>query len=110
MKLSVINEPIVKWPVDFEIETEDGLVSASFTAKFKIIEDEKIELYQASGDTALIDKVLMGWEGIEDEEGNELPFNADNLKAMTKYAHRRVQIIIAFYDCFANCARKNSKG
>lgn len=109
MKISVLENPVINWPVDFDLDTEGGSVKVGFMAKFKVLPDAEIDSELAKGDSAFLDTVLVGWDEIEDEDGAQLAFTKENKDLLFSFAFRRVQAVSAYFECIGSCARKNSK-
>ena len=59
-------------------EESFGLVEKATTTKYKRgVKDEKINLFQLK--VSRIIRVIKDWKGIEDEDGNPVPFTTENL-------------------------------
>jgi hypothetical protein len=70
----------VKWPVTVHLPADGGKWDKeSYTGVFKVCTRSEIEELANTGDPDLIRGVLEGWEGIEEEDGTEIPFNSKNL-------------------------------
>ena len=69
----------VKWPVSVQKAT-DGVKfkKHTFTAIFKELGRDEFNKLVEEGDEALGDAILLGWEGINGEDGEDLPFNKTN--------------------------------
>lgn len=73
------------YPVHVEIPGDGGKrVSYSFDAVFRrLSRDEFVDLTSRAqagetSDSALVRDVLLGWKGIQDADGAELPFSEEN--------------------------------
>jgi hypothetical protein len=72
-----------KWPVQVQepSDTKPGEFETSeFIAIFKREKMSKLQDSKDDSNIALIRKVLVGWEGIVDEEGEEVPFSDELLE------------------------------
>ena len=77
------------WPVKFDVGQSGGTYRRmTFEAEFRVIGNEELqELFNPDGEVAKSDyewatQVLIGWRGIQDKEGEEVPFTTKNLKAL----------------------------
>ncbi len=73
------------WPVDYK-EPENGVfISQPFDAEFKRLSasryKELLGMKNASDETFCVE-VLVGWKGIQDEDGNEIPFSESKKKEL----------------------------
>tara|TARA_E500000081_G_C6112550_1_gene343490 strand:- start:730 stop:1056 length:327 start_codon:yes stop_codon:yes gene_type:complete len=72
-----------KWPVKVSYPVDEGRFEVdTFDAVFKRIGRSEFQRLADSGDTELIEAVLVGWEKVADEAGKELPFNSRELRAL----------------------------
>ena len=71
-----------KWPVQVQepSDTKPGEFETSeFIAVFKRVGMSKLQDSEVVDNISLIRKVLVGWEGIVDEDGEEVPFSDEVL-------------------------------
>lgn len=69
----------LRWPVQVVEPADMGLVKKSdFTAQFVMISRSEFERLSNTTDKELMKVVLVGWTGVQDQDGNELPFNDEN--------------------------------
>lgn len=70
-----------KWPVNVEEPADGGVFeTTSFDATFKRVGRAEFAKLGSKSDLELLQAVLVGWEGIEDEAGKAIPFSADAIK------------------------------
>ena len=72
-----------KWPVEVKepSETVPGQFDThEFTAVFNRVARSVIVKMVDEDESALVNLILAGWEGIEEESGKPVPFTAKNLK------------------------------
>lgn len=106
-KIEIHKDPI-KWPVTVRIPQDGGKVKKTvFTAHLLLLTqteyDEVFESNPASGDSALLRKVLVGWgekgkeddikNGIADADGNQLKFSEENLEKLIQIAYFRSSVV-----------------
>ena len=103
-----------KWPVTVEVPVDYGKHDKQkFDGEFKRITQSRIkELIElvASGDLSDVDvvkEVLVGWEGIEDDQGNELKFSQSKLKQLLEVPMVATAIGTAFFESYTGAKRKN---
>jgi hypothetical protein len=103
------------YPVTIEIKTEDGKTKKqSFKAKFnRYSQTELDEIIKDSqdneiNDQQLAEKVLVGWEGIQDADGNDLEFNNENRDVVLDAFPVRPSVIEAWFESLQGAKRKNS--
>lgn len=68
--------PTYKWPVIVEDPDNGRFDKGTFDAIFKRLSRTKFSELVNKGDVELLENVLDGWEGIEDEDGKPVPFTS----------------------------------
>ena len=103
-----------KWPVTVEVPVDDGRHDKQkFDGEFKRITQSRIremgQLIETGDltDVDLVKEVLVGWDGIEDDQGNELKFSQAKLKQLLEVPMVATAIGTAFFDSIAGAKRKN---
>jgi len=101
---------IFKRQVTVITPTDDGETKGTFTARFKRIPHSQIEAAMSSADVdadlTLLDKVLVGVEGIADEDGNPLPDNDDTISLIKEDSCARTATVSEY---FAATIKKNQR-
>lgn len=66
-----------------------------FTATFEVMKhDEYRERTEGrSDDLGLLKSVVIGWDGVEDENGNDVPFSEEALAQMCEYTFVRTAFL-----------------
>jgi len=74
----------ISWPVAVHLAADGGkFKKETFTAVFRELGREEFNrLLDEGKDEALSDSILVGWEGISDEDGNDMPFTKENKEAL----------------------------
>jgi hypothetical protein len=96
-KLAAVKK--VTWPVVVQIPIDHGKVQkAEFDAEFEILEQsEHDELVNAGGD--LIERVLVGWARVKDEDGNQdINFGPEQKRQMLGITYARIALLKAYYE------------
>ena len=99
------------WPVTVRIPIDGGkYASQTFTARFRLpSKDEMTNMAAVLGDDAAnARKVMVGWDGIVDEQKQPVPFSDEALDALLGVPWARVAIWQAFIDASFGIKRKNS--
>jgi hypothetical protein len=102
----------VEWPVTVSIPQDGGKVmKATFTAHFEILDQARIDDIVFGRDpeqSDLLDAALIGWRGVTDETGNELPFTPENKRALLDITYVRTALLAAHAQLHrGEAARKN---
>ena len=113
------------WPVSFSLPENGTRKEQSFDAEFKRLKQSRINeiqalvqqrlkaledgLEDASGvsDVSIADEVLVGWDGIEDGEGNPVPFSVKAKRQVLEVPMLASSIIEAYFDSLIEAKRKN---
>ena len=74
------------WPARIQVSMDGGKTRTHrITLDLKIIDTDDYRQTAAEGDVALIEKVVHGWGGIGDEQGNDLEFCDENRNALARH-------------------------
>ena len=103
-----------KWPVSIDIPVDHGKHERrTFDAEFKRITQSRVrkmgELIETGEitDIDLVREVLIGWEGIADEDGNSVKFSNNSLMVLCEIPMAATAISKAFFESLAGARRKN---
>ena len=109
MAFRLAKKRTVKWPVTIQIPADGGKVTpATITAEFEVLDTEEIDRVGNEGGDVL-SRALIGWHGVADEDGNDIPFTEENKKSFLGITYVRA----ALYNAYAEvqqgraAARKN---
>ena len=73
-----------KWPVTIEEPSDGGTFdSSTFDITFKRLGRKEFSKLSEKGDLPLLKAVVLGWNGISDEDGTDTPFS---IEALTEFA------------------------
>jgi hypothetical protein len=90
-----------KWPVIVKDPVDGGdFEESTFTATFKRMGRAEFSGLADKGDAALIEKLLLGWSDINDEDGKPVPFTKENLKAQCDDGYWMRAVISAYSSTF----------
>lgn len=120
---AIVKNPVYSWPVEVSLPdpAKPGKWKThSFIGHFKKLSDQEFrDALEPMTDTALppaerfdrenefIQRVLVGWEGITDEDGTPLPFNADQVEAVLNLTEVRSGLFEAAFNSRRKAAIKN---
>lgn len=114
-----------RWPVSFKLPIDGGKrEKQSFEAEFKRLPQSRIMEIQAQAqrlikaaedgeqiegisDLSVADEVLVGWSGIVDEDGEEVPFSKTNKAALLEVPMLAASLIQAYFESLVEEKRKN---
>ena len=100
----------VLWPVTVAIPVDGGRTcKATFDAEFKLLDQDEIDaaLAASEDDMAFLRDVIVGWNGVQDEDGNDLPYSEASCAQMVKIPYVRKALMKAFWDATLGAAEKN---
>lgn len=107
------------WPVTVEIPIDGGRFDKhSFDAEFKRLPQSKVapmvaELDRLDGAsdlerlTEMAGEILVGWSGITDDAGKEVPFSQKSLEQLLEIPMLAVAILRSYFDSIKGAKRKN---
>lgn len=103
-----------KWPVKLELPVDGGTFSRyTFDAEFKRLPESRIkDIGKAIDANEVTDidmarEVLLGWQGIQDKDGNEFPFSEQNRETLLDISGVGKAVVISFFESLAGAKRKN---
>ncbi len=98
----------IAWPVTVRKPSNGGKFKEhKLTALFKEIGRKKFDELVEAGDEALTDEILVGWEDINNEQGEVIPFNDENKKMLLDDFTVMKAIIEAYGKMMTGGAEKN---
>ena len=96
------------WEVTVQSPEKGKFKKEIFTAKFKNIGRKAFaKLVEEEDDENFVKSVLVGWSGIKDDNGNEIPFNDENFELITDNHFIVKGIIEAFGESMKGASEKN---
>jgi hypothetical protein len=112
MAFKLTKTRVVEWPVTMDMPVSGGTTQAQeCTATFEIIPQDEYNALMKD-DLAFLNRVVIGFgNDIQDENGEPLPCNPTNKKALFASAgFVRMGFINAYHEASAGIEAKNSKG
>ena len=95
------------WPGSATIRLPTGEVWCH-PVRWTYLDDDEINRLLAISGSALLRRAMVGWEGIEDEDGSAIPFSAQNLDRLCKVPYWRTAAVDAYLRSVAGLPEKNS--
>jgi len=102
------------WPVSFRVPTDGGgYEKADFDAEFKRLSQTRLEEITdklTAGmmtDRQVADEVLVGWKGVQGEDGKLLPFTDDSKARLLDIAGLASTLVLAFTEALRGAREKN---
>jgi hypothetical protein len=106
--------PSYAWPVTVPQLTEDGKAKdTDFAAYFKRLPQSQVDDLRERAvagtitDQELANTVLVGWDRVQDEAGNPLPYSEENRRALLDVVPVRPSVIKAWFESLSGAPRKN---
>ena len=91
------------WPVEIKrpSETNAGeFETEKFTIKFKRLSKKELDSFSKADEDKALEKIVVGWSDISEEDGTEIPFTKTNLKEFSEdidFVAGVVEAFQAFY-------------
>ena len=124
MALRLSQSPTYRWPVKVVLPTDGGRHETfTFDAEFRRLKQSRIaELVEVSqrqqrgevlegdedmSDVDVLDEIMAGWDGIEDDDGEAIAFSRVNLARLCELPTVAAQIMQAFIGSLQKAKAKN---
>ena len=96
------------WPVTVEVPTDGGKFDKQvFNATFKQLGRSDFAKLADQGDIQLLEAVVVGWNGIQDEKGKELEFNLPELRDLADDPYWCRGVVKAYLESLEGAQSKN---
>jgi len=107
------------WPVSFDVPVDGGRHERqTFDGEFKRMPQSKIgpmvaelgrleDLGELDRITEIAAEVMVGWSGISDDNGKEIPFSQKALEQLLEVPFLAVAVLKAYMDSIKGAKRKN---
>ena len=97
-----------KWPVAVDVPVDGGkFKKETFTAIFKKMSRSAFNDLVEQGDDALIGEIVEGWEGIKDEDGDEVVYSEAPQAELFDDPYDLRGVITAYSDSLSGAQAKN---
>lgn len=98
------------WPVRVQMPVDGGRFEEStFDAQFKRLNLDEIKALENTDETgeAQCKALLVGWKGVVDDSGEEVPFSEHARNQLLQWPTVRAALLHAWRDSVAGARRKN---
>lgn len=109
-KISTATTGTYTWPVKVFIPMDGGKRKEAGTFKATFNRFKRGEDPTEDGELSAVDmfkKLLSGWEGVQDDDGVEIPFNDENLGKMLEIDIFSIAILDAYRESIGQAKEKN---
>lgn len=96
-----------KWPVIAELPADGRFERQSFDVVFRRLGRSQFKELAEQGDAELLEAVLDGWEGVEDENGKPLPCTPAIRREMTDDPFFSRAVLKAYLESLEGAQAKN---
>lgn len=115
MAFVLSQSPSYTWPVEIQIANDGGQHEKfTFDAEFKRLPSERVKevLYPSEGtkspsDEEFCREIVLGWSGIKDDKGADVPFSQDALEKLLKIHPAPAMIVKAWIGSISEAKEKN---
>ena len=97
------------WPVEVKrpSETNAGeFETDKFTIKFKRLAKKELNAFTEAEEDKALEKIVVGWSGISEEDGTEIPFTKATLKEFSE----DVDFVAGVVEAFQSFYTKGKEG
>lgn len=97
-----------KWPVAVDVPVDGGkFKKETFTAIFKKMSRSAFNDLIDQGDDALVGEIIQGWEGIKDEDGEDVEYSEAAKHELFDDPYVLRAVITAYTDSLTGAQAKN---
>lgn len=97
-----------KWPVSVDVPVDGGkFKKETFTAVFKKMSRSAFNDLVEQGDDALIGEIVEGWEGIKDEDGDDIEYSSETRDQLFDDPYVLRAVITAYTESLLGAQAKN---
>jgi hypothetical protein len=115
MAFVLSQSPAYKWPVEIKIAADGGVHEKfTFDAEFKRLPSERVKEVLYPGEDAksptdedFCREIVLGWSGIKDDKGADVPFSQDALEKLLKIHPAPAAISKAWIESISGAKEKN---
>ena len=101
---------VFPWPVEVKRPSEKNLgqfETTSFTGKFIRLTRTELNNFEEATEFEALEKVLVGWDDVNEEDGTPIEFNKTNLKEFSEDVDFVAGVLDAFKEFYSNAQVKN---
>ena len=113
--LKLQTTPTFKWPIRAKVPVDGGKYEEStFDLVFKRLSRSEFETWLQRVDRGEINpaaglaEIIVGWDGVVDSDGQEVPFSQDKLREVLEVVPFPAIIMLHLQDAMAGAARRKN--
>lgn len=108
MAFKIALTPTYKTKIVVETPNDQGKFDKSdFLAEFKRLNMDDLDAMRNVPQPEVIEQVLVGWSGLIDDEGNDVPFNSANRNALMRIPQAMHALVEGFWTSIFKAKEKN---
>lgn len=99
--MKIIRNPVFTAPVKVMVPSDGGQREQQFTARFRAMtlsEQAEFDTSSANGTNEMLRSIVIGWDGLTDEDGEAFEFSSANLGTLIDLAYVRFALSRAYFD------------
>lgn len=90
------NRLVKQWPATVELPVDGGTIEKEKITLDLLILDTEENARMLRGDEATMKKIVKGWSGIGDKNGDAFPYSDENLSALLKNQFFVIAVVRAY--------------
>ena len=101
---------VYSWPIDVKkpsVKKVGEFETTRFIGKFNRLKRSELNSFEEATEYDALERVLVGWEDINEEDGTPVEFNKENLKEFAEDTDFVAGVLDAFRDFYGNSQVKN---
>ena len=101
---------VYPWPVEIKTPSETKIgefETSEFVGKFKRLSRSELNSFDDETEFQALEKVLVGWEGLTEEDGTPIQFSKAELKTFAEDTDFVAGVLDAFKSFYANAQSGN---
>ena len=101
---------VYSWPVEVQTPSETNIgefETSEFIGKFNRLSRSELNSFEEDTEFKALEKVLVGWEGLTEEDGTPIQFSKAELKKFSEDTDFVAGVLDAFKKFYANAQSGN---
>lgn len=106
----LLQNPEFSHTVKLSIPVDGGHDSQTFTARFRALSISEVAAHDTmttAGTDAYLRDIVVGWEGVIDDQGEPIPFNSANLDRLIDLPFARQALLETYNSAMMGARRGN---
>ena len=96
---------VYSWPVEIKTPSENKIGefdTTSFTGRFLRLSRKELDSFESASEFEALKKVLVGWDGVNEEDGTPIQFSDKSLKEFSEDIDFVAGVLDAFKKFYSN--------